>query len=95
MSKVNRDRLRHAVGGHSIKINGKILNIHFARIAYRCEECLGELELHNAGIRCKAQCGGRGFITKAEAEAIKQNQTQNIETLKEFYQIIDGKVVIK
>lgn len=95
MSRVKRELRRQTVGGHAIKINGEVLNIHFVRIAYRCADCLGTLEIHNAGVRCKAQCGGKRFITKQEAEKLEQQRREQMAEVESAYEIVDGKIIYK
>ena len=79
----------------SIKIDGKIYDLFTARIVHRCAECFSELELFGAGMRCKENHEHRRFLHRDEVAEILNRQNQNIESLKEVYQIIDGKVVIK
>lgn len=95
MRSVKSQQRRRVTGGHSIKIGGKMVNNYFARIAYRCADCLGELEIHGAGVRCKARCGCRRFITKAEAEEIKENQREQMAEVESAYEIINGQIVYK
>jgi len=95
MSKVRRDQLRHVTGGNAVHINGESVNIYFARLAYRCAVCFGELEIAGAGVRCAANNEHRRFVRKDDVEKIKQQQDKNVNDLAEFYQIVDGKVIIK
>lgn len=80
------------IGGHAITINGEQKNIYYARLAYRCQMCLSELEQYNFGLRCKANLDHRGFIHQREAKKIQQDQQENIESLKSFYVVRNGKV---
>ena len=83
------------VGGIEIRICGKMVNKFLARIVYRCEECLGELELWNAGIVCKASHTHRGFIHQSEADKIIAKNQANIELVTETYAIKNGQIVFK
>ena len=86
--------MRHATG-HTITIAGKRLNIHYARLVYRCEVCHSNLERHNAGLKCVANHDHRGFIHRNEATQIQATQQANVNTLKDFYVVKDGKVELK
>lgn len=86
--------LRHP-SGPTMRINGETVSVIVARAVYRCEECLAALKRRDAGLVCTANPAHRGFIEQKEAAAIEQAQKQNINQLSEFYQIIDGKVVIR
>jgi hypothetical protein len=94
VSEFSRNERRRR-GPMSIKISGKMYDLFTARIVFKCELCLGDLELHNAGLRCKTNHEHRGFVHRDEVAKLKLQQEENINSLKEVYQIIDGKVVIK
>lgn len=91
----NRKYLTPRSGGHNIKIKGRVVNIHLARIVYRCEVCHAELKRHNKGLRCQANPAHRGFVHQSRVREIEQAQAANIEQLETVYQIVDGKVVLK
>lgn len=93
MSRFNRSP--RTAGGHAISIGGKKVNIHFARIVYKCAECLGDLERHNMGLRCKSDHNHRRFIHRDEAEKIKQQQQQQMAEVEAAYEIIDGQIVYR
>ena len=82
-------------GGHSIKIQGKQVNIYFARLVYRCAECYGELAIKNFGLVCKAHPGHRFYVHQREVEALEEKQAKNVNELSNIYDIVDGKVVVK
>lgn len=81
-------------GGHNIKIQGRLINIHLARMVYRCGVCFGELELHGSGLRCKADHNHRFFAHQSEVKAVEVKREENIKKLQGIYQIIDGKVTL-
>lgn len=82
-------------GGHKIKIKGRLVNVHLARIVYRCEACHGNLERHNKGLRCTTNPAHRGFVHRSQAEQVKQVQAGNLEKLTDIYDVQNGKVVVK
>lgn len=88
-------RRQHAQTANRIKIGGAWYMTAFARIVFRCEECLGELRNRNAGLCCKANPEHRGFIHRDRAAEIEASQAANQTELNQFYEIQDGKVVIK
>jgi len=79
----------------TMRIGGEVVNKIVARYAYRCSECLGELRYHNNGLACAVNVAHQGFIHKNEAVRIVELQKENIKELEQFYEIVDGKVVIK
>ena len=87
--------IRTKTGGNFININGRHIDIYLAKIVYRCEACHAPLVYHNAGLACSANKQHRGFIHRDEVGKIQQAQTQNIAGLNEFYEIKNGKVVLK
>ncbi len=91
----NRKFSRPTEGGHNIKVNDKLVNIHLARIVYKCEECHGDLKRVDFGLKCISNPRHRGFIHRDEVKAIQARQAQNVERLETVYEIVDGKVVIK
>lgn len=82
-------------GQATIKINGKTLNLYFAKQVYRCAECLSPLRYRNSGLACSENDEHRGFIHREEAEAIRARQEANVEKLSSVYEIVDGKVVVR
>jgi hypothetical protein len=78
-----------------IKINDKRVDLFSARIVYRCEACHAPLKLHNAGLICTENPQHRGFIHRNEVARIQAQQATNINQLSDFYEIVNGKVVIK
>lgn len=91
----NRKFLRPTEGGHNLKIGGKLVNIHLARIVYKCEECFGDLKRVDFGLKCIANPAHRGFIHRDEVKAIQARQAQNAKQLEQVYEIVDGKVKVK
>jgi hypothetical protein len=94
MTRIARATAR-TTGGHDIKIDGCLVNIHLAKIIYKCEQCYSGLERYEAGLRCAINQDHRGFIHRDKVKKIQQQQAQNVDALIEIYEIIDGKVVIK
>lgn len=86
---------QHAQTANRIKIGGKWHMTAYARIVYRCEECHAELRNYNHGLRCKANLGHRGFIHRDRASEIESAQADNQHELNQFYEIKDGKVVLR
>lgn len=82
-------------GGHDIRINGECVNVLLARITHKCAECLGDLELHNAGLRCQDNHEHRGFVHRDEAAEIKQQQAAQVAEIEAAYEIRDGQIVPK
>lgn len=80
---------------HSIRIKGKEINIDFARIVYRCEECLGKLRRKDAGLVCTKDENHRGFIHRDEAEKIAAKHNEEMEQVESAYEIVDGQIVAK
>jgi hypothetical protein len=85
----------HTHLSHAIRIQGKLINIDFARIVYRCRECLGELRKRDAGLVCINDSGHRGFVHRDEAAQITQEQAEQLEQVEAVYEVIDGQVVAK
>lgn len=73
MSKV-RHNIRRTTGDLKMKINGKLVDIYLAKITYKCIHCLGDLELYNAGVRCKENSNHYGFIHRDEASKFSQEE---------------------
>jgi DNA-directed RNA polymerase subunit RPC12/RpoP len=94
MTRIAR-RAAMTTGGHAIKIGGENVNIYYAKIVYKCAECLGDLERHNMGLRCKADCNHRRFIHRDEVEKIKQQQREQMAEVEASYEIVDGQIVYK
>lgn len=94
MSRFNR-RERRIIDTPIMKINGKRIDIYTARIVYKCAECFGDLERHNFGLRCKENHEHRFFVHRDEIAELQKQQSKNIDELKEVYEIVDGKVMIK
>lgn len=82
-------------GGHVIRIAGRPLNIHFARIVYRCGECFGELRKKNAGLVCKTDPSHRGFIHRDDARAKMVEQEEKLNQIEAVYEVVDGQIVAK
>lgn len=79
----------------NVRIDGRTIDINFARIVYCCRVCGSELKKRDAGLVCIANPEHRRFIHRDELAGIKNKQQENIEALTKFYQIVDGQVVIK
>jgi len=86
---------RGSSGGHIIRIEDQRVNIHLARLVYRCGHCYGPLVRVEFGLKCQADPEHRGFIHRNLVAQIQAAQQDNIEELESIYQIKDGKVVIK
>lgn len=82
-------------GGHLIRIEGRRVNIHLARLVYRCAHCYGPLEKKEFGLKCQADPEHRGFVHRNVVAQIQAAQQENVEELESIYQIKDGKVVIR
>ena len=82
-------------GGHYLKIRGERINIHIARLMYRCEVCFSKLERVDFGLKCKANRGHKGIVHQREIEQLKNKQAENVNQLNQFYEVRDGKVKIK
>lgn len=91
----HRDRLRNYNAPSTMLIGGEVVNKIVARYAYRCAECLGELKYHNNGLACATNVAHQGFIHKKKAAQVAKLQKENIKELEQFYEIVDGKIVIK
>jgi hypothetical protein len=79
----------------TVKINGRMVDLYGARIVYRCAVCLGDLRIVNSGLKCKADETHRGFVHRDEVARLQEQQAKNLETLNQFYDIVDGKVIIR
>lgn len=88
-------RYARTTGLGTVVIGGKIYDTNYARIVFRCEVCHGELKRRNHGLVCATDEAHRGFIHQRNVAAIQARQVQNTETLNEFYQVVNGKVVVK
>ena len=88
MSVSNRGDKR----GHKIKIKGKLVNIYFAEIVYKCEVCHSNLERHGMGLRCLAKNNHRGFVHRDAVNKVTKLQQENVIELQQFYKIENGKV---
>ena len=94
MSRLARKEAR-TTGGATVRICGKVVNLYLARIVYRCEECLGELELWNAGIICKVDHSHKGFVHQTEAAKIAEYKQQLTSVVEGAYEIKNGILVYK
>lgn len=91
---ITRYRTR-TILSHSIKINGQDVNIDFARIVYRCAECLGRLRRKDAGLVCCNNEQHRGFIHRNEAATVAAERVAQMENVEAVYEIVDGQIVVK
>jgi hypothetical protein len=91
------NRLHASVrGGHDLHIKGKVVNIHLAKIVYKCEQCWADLIPHGMGLVCANDSAHRGFIHRKEIQEIQRIQEKEVEDLlADHFEIVDGKVVIK
>lgn len=94
MSRVKR-QMRNSRQPHEIKINGRWLDISFARIVYRCAVCHGPLKRHNAGLICADNPNHRRFIHQRDVEVIEAQQTKEMADIESAYEIKDGQIVPK
>jgi len=91
-----RNRLEARVsGGSPVRIGGKEYNVHFARIVFKCGECLGKLRIRDHGLICQADASHRGYIHRDEAKAIKAEQQKQMTEIEAVYEIVDGQIVAK
>jgi len=86
---------QHAQTANRIKIGGEWHMTAYARIIFRCEECLGELRNRNHGLCCRTNPAHRGFIHRDKAAEIESAQADNQDKLNQFYEIRNGKVVVR
>lgn len=61
-------------GGHNITIQGKSINIHFARLTHLCIHCLAPLKLKGAGLACVENENHYGFISQKEADSLTDEE---------------------
>lgn len=78
-----------------VKIGDKRVDLFSAKIVYKCEQCHAQLSYKGAGLVCSANPSHKGFIHRNEVRAIREKQAQNVNQLSDFYQIVNGKVVLK
>lgn len=78
-----------------IKINGKMVNARFARIMYRCADCLGKLGYKDNGLVCLTDPDHHNFIHQRQAERIAAEREAAQAALGTVYEIVDGKIVVK
>lgn len=88
-------RIRNTYISHAITINGERVNIDYARIVYKCAECLGDLKRHNAGLVCKTDPNHRRFIHRNEGAKIKAMQAEQLKQVAAIYEIVDGQITTK
>lgn len=69
-----RNRWGRTTGGHNITIQGKPINIHFARLTHLCIHCLAPLKLKNAGLACTENPNHYGFISQKEADSLTDEE---------------------
>jgi len=74
----------------TMRIGGETINKIVARYAYRCSECLGELEYWNAGLRCKANHSHSHFVHKKDVPEIQAMRQVKTEAVEAAYEIVDG-----
>jgi len=87
--------MRNTHTSHAVKIGGELVNVAFARIAYRCAECLGELTRRDAGLVCASDDNHRGFIKQAKAAEIKLERIKQLTKIEDTYKIVDGEIVAR
>lgn len=80
---------------YTVRIDGKIIDIHLARQVYRCRECLGPLVYRDSGLACAADTGHAGFIHLDEVEREMERRALELAQVEAVYQIKDGKIVLK
>lgn len=91
-----RNRLEaNTAGGWPVRIGGKEYNVHFARIVFKCGECLGDLRIRDHGLVCEADANHRGYIHRKEAEQLRAEQQQQMTEIEAVYEIVDGQIVVK
>ena len=95
MSYYRRRRPSKKRDGMSIKIRGEKFDLFTARIVFKCAECFGDLELKDAGLRCKVDHAHRRYIHRDEVAKVHQQQREQMAEVEATYEIIDGKIVYK
>jgi hypothetical protein len=86
----NRDKFRRYDASVTMRIGGVVVNKIAARYAYRCADCLGELDYWGAGLACKANKEHHFFVHKSEVAGIQAQRTARIDEALSNYEIIDG-----
>jgi len=94
MTRLARREAR-TTGGATVYICGQTVSLYLAKQVYRCEECLGELSYHNAGLVCKTNPAHRGFMHQKDAQAAVSSDRQKTAQVESNYVIQDGKIVPK
>ena len=85
MSRVKR-AARHGSGTWEVRIDGQTVNVHFARIVYRCAVCLSVLQVLDHGLKCKVDTTHRGFVHRDEStQKVDILSTQLLETEIRIY----------
>lgn len=80
---MSRRNIRQTPGDLKMKINGQLVDIFLARIVYKCIHCLGDLEVHNAGVRCSENSNHYGFIHRDDA--IKFTEQERFMKISEMF----------
>lgn len=94
MSRVKNQMRNTRVSG-PVHINGRRLNIDFARLVYRCAECHGPLAKRGGGLICANDQTHRRFIHQFDVAAIEAERVKQLEQIETVYQIVDGQLVAK
>ncbi len=81
--------------GHTIKIEGRVLNILFAKIVYRCAICHCKLERRRVGLECLLDETHRGFVHRDDAKKIKAKVDEQTNEIEAAYEIVGGVIVAK
>lgn len=75
-----------------MRIGGETYSTISARYAFRCAECLGELEYWNAGLKCKVDHSHRNFVHKRDVAEIQALREQQVAAVEAAYEIVDGQL---
>lgn len=87
------NRLRS--GPTTMRIEGKVVNRCFAKIVYRCEECLGKLRYRDSGLACLDDPGHRGLVHRDKAARLAKERAEQMAEVTAAYEIVNGQIVAK
>jgi hypothetical protein len=87
--KPRRQRQQNSIGNVRIK-GGQVINQMVARIVCRCEECLGELEMYNNSLFCKADKSHKGRIHRDDAAIELERRQRDYEVVIEAGYAVEG-----
>jgi len=77
-------RAAMTTGGHDLTtIHGERINIHLAKIVYKCLYCLSDLEIKNHGLKCSDNHQHYGFIHRGVAKELTRGEI--MKTMAELF----------